>query len=186
MKTRLYSAVIGIVAVAFLGAGIAFAQPACVSFIEKIPGITLDDAQKAKLQTKDVEHQKKMIRLQADHQVARVETNNLMKNRNFKKDAAEKQIRTMMAIETDMELERLQALHEMRGVLTDAQWKAFSAHMGQGGFCGRGAMSGRCGMMGGDNRGMGPHHKGMKAGKGMGPGMGKGMADCPYMNSTSK
>lgn len=187
MKKRLSYIITGIVAVALIGGGFAFAQSKGLTILEGIPGISLDDAQTAKLQAKDAEHQKKMIKLRADHQIARVDVDNLLKDRNFKIDAAEKQIRNMMAIETEMELERLAQLHELRGVLTEAQWKVYAAHAGMG-MCpmggkgmkgGCGMMMGRCGMMGGDKAGMGPHHKGMKDGK----GMGKGMANCPYMNT---
>lgn len=188
MKKRLSYIITGIAAVALIGSGFAFAQSKGLTILEGIPGITLDAAQKTTLDAKDVEHQKKMIKLRADHQIARVDVDNLLKDKNFKKDAAEKQIRNMMAIETDMELERLAQLHELRGVLTEAQWKVYAAHAGM--MCGPGGkgdmrgccgmMMGRCGMMGGDKAGMGPHHKGMKDGK----GMGKGMANCPYMNTT--
>jgi Spy/CpxP family protein refolding chaperone len=185
MKKRLSYIITGIVAVALIGSGFAFAQSKGLSILEGIPGINLDDAQTAKLQAKDVEHQKKMIKLRADHQIARVDVDNLLKDRNFKKDTAEKQIRNMMGIETDMELERLAQLHELRGVLTEAQWKVYAAHAGMGmcrmggkGMKGKG-MKGCYGMMGGAKDSMGPNHKGMGNGKGMGKG------NCPYMNNTA-
>ncbi len=189
MKKRMSYILASVAALALIGTGFAFAQSRGLSILEGIPGITLDDTQKAKLEAKDAEHQKKMIRLRADHQVARVDVDNLLKDKNFKRDAAEKLIRNMMAVETEMELERLDRIHELRTVLTDAQWKMYAAHAGMGacpmggkGMKGCCAMMGEgCGMMKGGKGGMGMHN-GM--GKGKGKGMGKGMADCPYMNST--
>lgn len=189
MKSKLSYMLAAVVAMAVIGSGFVYAQSRGLSILEGIPGITLDEAQKAKLQARDAEHQKAMIKLQADYKMARVDGDALLKDKNFKKDAAEKQIRKMMAVQTDMELQRLERIHELRGVLTDAQWKVFTAHAGamgcgmggrgMGGGCGM--MMNGCGMMGG-KAGMGPHHKGMKGG--MGAGMGKGMANCPYMNNT--
>ncbi len=177
MKKRLSYMMAAVAAFALIGSGLVYAQSRGLSILEGIPGITLDEGQRAKLQAKDAEHQKTMIRLNADQRVARVDLEAIMKDRNFKKDAAEKQIRKVMAIETDMELNRLEKIHELRGVLTEAQWKVFIAHTGICGMGGKGMMKRGCGMMG-ERDGMGPHHKGMKGG-----GMGKNMGKCPYMNS---
>lgn len=178
MKKRLTYITVAVAAFALIGSGLVYAQSRGLSILEGIPGITLDEGQRTKLQARDAEHQKAMIKLHADHKIARVDLEAILKDRNFKKDAAEKQIRKVMAIETDMELNRLERIHELRGVLTEAQWKVYAAHTGICGMGGgMGMMKRGCGMMG-ERDGMGPHHKGMKGG-----GMGRNMGNCPYMNS---
>ena len=149
MKSKLSYMLAAVVAMAVIGSGFVYAQSRGLSILEGIPGITLDEAQKAKLQARDAEHQKAMIKLHADHKIARVDLEAILKDRSFKKDAAEKQIRKVMAIETDMELNRLEKIHELRGVLTEAQWKVYAAHTGICGMGGgMGMMKRGCGMMG--------------------------------------
>lgn len=171
MKTTIRLIMIAIMALFVAGVAQAYAQSSCLTMVERIPGITLDDAQKASLSDKEADHRKKMIRLRADHQVARVDKQNLIKDRNFKKDAVKKQILSMVDIKKEKELARLDALDDLRKILTDDQWAVFVAHTG-----GKGMDDGRCPGMRGD------FHKG-KGGKGHGMGTGgtgPGMGDCPF------
>jgi len=173
MKSKRIYMLAGILTLMVLGLGQAYAQGTCLSFIDRIPGITLDDAQKTTISAKETEQRKKMIQLKADHELALLDKDALLKDKNFKKDAVEKQVRKIMAIESDMEMAKLDGLDELRKVLTDEQWAMFSKHMGQRG------------------PGMGKHCMG-KASKGAhrmgnGPGMGSddapnrmGMKNCPY------
>ena len=154
MKTKVTYMVVGIITMAFLGISPVFAQGVC-SRVGMIPGMTLNDAQKAKLQASDLEHRKKMIRLHADFAVAELEKDNLIKDKNFKKDAVEKQIHKIMVIKTDMELEKLSEINDLRTVLTDDQWKLFVAHMSSRGMCGAGSCGMGMGMMHGKGHGMG-------------------------------
>jgi hypothetical protein len=175
MKTKVTCMVVGIITMTLLGISPVFAQGVC-SRIDMIPGIILNDAQKAKLQASDLEHQKKMIRLHADFAVAELEKDNLIKDKNFKKDAVEKKIHKIMAVKTDMELEKLSEINDLRTVLTDDQWKIFVAHMGSRGMCGAGGFGMGMGMM---------HGKGGMAMGGMGhEGHGMGMKNHSMGNGT--
>ena len=60
-----------------------------------------------------------MITLGADHAVARVDRDEALKHKVFNRDDIEKMVRKMMAIETHMEMTRLDVLDELRKVLTD-------------------------------------------------------------------
>lgn len=177
MKAKLTYMIIGITAVMMIGLGQAYARGTCFSMLDRIPGITLDDSQKATLETKETDYRKKMIRLKADYAVARVDKETLMKDKNFKKDQVEKQIRKMMDIETNIEMARLEALDELRKVLTDEQWKTFSTHMGKW-FEGKGKNCMRSNAAGG-------HHMGK--GSGMGPDPDEaGMKNCPFAGQAAK
>ncbi|GAB6094863.1 hypothetical protein JCM14469_11150 [Desulfatiferula olefinivorans] len=170
MKTAIKLTVITIITLFVAGAVQAYAQPSCFTMVERIPGITLDDAQRSALTEKDADHRKKMIRLRADYQVARVDKQNLIKDRNFKKDAVKKQIESMVGIQKEKELARLDALDDLRKVLTDEQWAVFTAHTAGAG------MDARCpGMRGAFHKGKG----GQAHGKGEG-GFGPRMGDCPF------
>jgi hypothetical protein len=171
MKTTIRLIMIATLALFVAGVAQAYAQMTCFTMVERIPGITLDDTQRAALSDKEADHRKKMIQLRADYQVARVDKQNLIKDRNFKKDAVKKQILSMVDIKKEKELARLDALDDLRKVLTDDQWAVFVAHTG-----GKGMDDGRCpGMRGDVHKGKGGMAHGMGAGK-MGPRMG----DCPF------
>lgn len=162
MKTKMTYTMAGIFTAVILWSGWAMAMPGCLERIDSIKGITLTDAQKTKIQAFDTDHQKKMIKFHADMSIARLEKDNLLKDKNFKKDAVEKQVRKIMAIKTDMELEKVAEINNLRTVLTDDQWKAFTDDT----RCPRGR-----GMMDGMScpRGEGMRHGGM--GRGMKMGM---------------
>lgn len=178
MKSKRALIMIGIFAFLILGAGYVFAQGTCLSYVDRIPGITLADAQKAKLGAKEADFRKKMIQLRADHAVARVDKDEALKNKNFKKDDVQKQIRKIMDIETEMEITRLNAMDELRTVLTDEQWALFANHMDKK----RPFKGKQCPGMGDDTNCPAGYGKG--TGKGMGHGQGetygKGMQNCPY------
>jgi Spy/CpxP family protein refolding chaperone len=180
MKSRMTYMVAGILTLLVFSAGSVFAFGSCLSRVDMIKGITLTDAQKTKLQAMDTDHKKKMIKLHSDMATANVEKDALLKDKNFKKDAVEKQIRKIMAIRTDIEMEKLSTVNDLRTVLTDDQWKIFADHMGSMAMCGKGGMMGM-GMMCERDGGPSMCGKGKHGGRGM--GMGMGMKHCPMMNS---
>lgn len=180
MKSKLTTIFTIILSFLVLGTGVVFAQGTCLSKVDRIPGITLDEAQKTALESKDAEYKKKMIRLKADHAVARVDKDEALKDRNFKKDAVKKQIRKIMDIETEMEITRLDALDELRSILTDEQWEAFKGHMGphgkfKGKACPRSGKKAHC-----------PAGYGKGKAHGQKEAYAKGMKQCPYSSQTEK
>ncbi len=182
MKTKKHYIVIAVFAIVTLGAGVALAKRSCWSMLDNLKGIELTDAQRTKLEAKQTGHQKKMIQLRADLSVARLEKQKMMKGRNFKKEKVEKQIKKMMAVKTDMQMARLDALADLRTVFTDEQWEVFSKHMGKRGH--------GFGNEDGFDRGPGKqgHHRGGYKGKhGRGDGYpGNNRAKCPYYDHNSQ
>lgn len=183
MKSKLTYIIAGICSFLIIGAGSVYAKGSCLAQVDRIPGMTLTDAQKATLETKEAEFKKKMIKLRADHAVARVDKDELMKNKNFKKEDVQKQIKKMMAIETDMEMARLDSLDDLRKILTDEQWAVFASHMDnygpfKGGHCLKKGDAAQCPAGYGKGKDMGMGH-------GHNADYGKGAKDCPYSNPST-
>lgn len=182
MKTRKHFIVIAVFAMVTLGAGVVLAKRPCWSMMDNLKGIELTDEQRTKLEAKQSDHQKKIIQLRADLSVARLEKQEMMKDRNFKKEKVEKQIKKMMAVKTDMQMARLDALADLRTILTDEQWDVFRNNMGKRGH----------GFGNEDGFGRGPgkqgHQRGGYKGKhGRGDGYsGYNRANCPYYDHDSQ
>lgn len=170
MKTKLTYIIITAVALVTLGTGVALAWGSCYSKIDRIPGITLDDKQRAALNAKEDEHQKAMIRLKADFDIARVEKQALLKNKEFNKKDVQKQIDKMGGIKAEMQKAKLDALDNVRQILTDEQWALFNDAMGKKGYGKKGKNCMRSGMA------KGGHHGGD-----YGAGYhGRAKSGCPY------
>ncbi len=129
MKTKISFIVVSVFMMVALGAGIALAKRSCFSVIANLPDLELKNDQKARLEKKETEHCKKMIRLRADLSIAKLEKKKLITDKNFKASAVRKQIEKIMSVKRDIQMARLDALTEIRDVLTDEQWTGFSSHI---------------------------------------------------------
>lgn len=163
MKTGKFYMILAIIAILTLGTGVAFAERPCFSALNNLPGIDLTKDQKAKLEAKEIEHRKKMIRLRSDLSIAKLEKQNMMKNRNFKKEGVSKQIKKITGIKNGMQMAKLDVMVDLRDTLTDEQWETFRNSKGKKG----------CGSFG--KKG-GHHGKKFKDGK----YYGRGKGGCPY------
>ncbi len=177
MKTKNSYIVIAVFMMVVLGAGIVFAKGSCLCAVTNLPGLELKSDQKAKLEKQQTEHCKKMIRLRADLSIAKLEKQKIIADRNFNEDAVRKQIEKIIAVKRDMQMARLNALTEIRDVLTDEQWLEFSSNITS--KCGR-----PCANNGPVyNRQMrGKHHRGSHKGKDFDCGMrfSQNREDCPF------
>lgn len=93
---------------------------------DKMKDMALTAEQKDKMDKMMTDHRKKMIRLRADLEIARIDKREMIKDKNFQKDKLQKQVKKIMAIQTDMEMSRVDMLAQARTILTDDQWKVFS------------------------------------------------------------
>jgi Spy/CpxP family protein refolding chaperone len=93
---------------------------------DKFMDMELTAEQNDKMDKMMTDHRKKMIRLRADLEIARIDKMEMIKDRNFQKDKLQKQVKKIMAIETNMEMARIDMLAQARTILTDEQWKVFS------------------------------------------------------------
>ena len=176
MKTRTSYIIVAVIMMVAFGVGNALAERPCFSMMDNLSGLKLTDDQKAKLEKNQTAHCKKMIRLRADLSIAKLEKQKMIAHKNFKEDAVRKQLGKVMDVKRDMQMARLDALTELRDVLNDEQWVAFSSNLGnkcdrpcfkKGDDCGRQLR--------------GKHHRGGHKGRDLDPSMGYGrnMADCP-------
>lgn len=129
MKTKIAYILVTLIAVTVLGGGSAFAQRSHMSVLDRIEGINLTGEQRVKLEASEIDHRKKMIRFRADLAIANLEKHSLLKDKNFKREAVQEQIKKIMAIKTDMQMARLDNQDLLRQVLTDDQWKLFKEQL---------------------------------------------------------
>ncbi len=145
MKTKKTYILAALIVVSVLGSGTAFAKRSFMSVLDKTEGITLTETQRERLETAELEHRKQMIRLRADLSIARLEKHNLLKEKDFKKDAVLTQINKIVAVEKGIQTARLDNHDLIRKVLTDEQWKKYTEELGKhrGGKKGKGHFAGK-------------------------------------------
>jgi Spy/CpxP family protein refolding chaperone len=122
--------------------------------------LKLNDDQVAKLKKIRSDYQKEMIKRKANLRVGMLELWETIDAKNMDMAKAEKKVKELEAMQSDLMLYRLKALQETRKILTDEQYEQFRdlgfrsmRGMGRHGMMG-GGMGG--GMMGGGM--MGPMH----------------------------
>ncbi len=126
MKTRTIYVVFAAIMMVALGVGAAFAERPCFSVLENLSGLNLTTDQKTKLEEKQMPHCKKMIRLRVDLFIEKLEKNKMVRDRNFNREAVQKQIEKIMDMTRNMQMAKLDALADVRDVLTDEQWAEYS------------------------------------------------------------
>ncbi|MCI0527142.1 MAG: Spy/CpxP family protein refolding chaperone [Nitrospira sp.] len=122
--------------------------------------LKLNDDQVAKLKKIRSDYQKEMIRRHANMQVAQMELWEILDNKNLDMAKAEKKVKEVEGMRSDLMVYRIKALQETRKFLTDEQYEQFR----EMGFRSMRGMMGKHGMRGG-------------MGGRMGGGMGGGMHD---------
>jgi Spy/CpxP family protein refolding chaperone len=130
--------------------------------------LKLNDDQVAKLKKIRSDYQKEMIKRKANLRVAMLELWEIIDAKNLDMGKAEKKVKELETMQSDLMLYRIKALQETRKFLTDEQYEQFR----EMGFRMMRRMMGRHGMMGGMGPGM--MGGGMMGGPMMGP-MGGGM-----------
>jgi Spy/CpxP family protein refolding chaperone len=134
--------------------------------------LKLNDDQVAKLRKIRSDYQKEMIKRKANLRIAMLELWETIDTKNLDMGKAEKKVKELEAMQSDLMLYRIKTLQETRKFLTDEQYEQFR----ELGFRAMRGMMGRHGMMGGMRGGM--MGGGMMGGGMMGPGgMGGGMPD---------
>jgi Spy/CpxP family protein refolding chaperone len=124
--------------------------------------LKLNDDQVAKLKKIRSDYQKEMIKRKANLRIAMLELWETIDAKNLDMGKAEKKVKELEAMQSDLMLYRIKTLQETRKFLTDEQYEQFR----ELGFRAMRRMMSRHGMMGG----------------GMGPGMmGGGMMGGPMM-----
>ena len=125
--------------------------------------LDLNDEQIARMQDMHLQMQKEMIPLRSKMQTLRGELKLVQTADKFEPGKAEKLVKEMQALRTQMEMKRIKHQQEMRSLLNDEQRKKFDAHLlSLGDKRPRGPM-GQCG---------GEHGK--RGHRGMGQRMGQG------------
>jgi len=175
--------VMAVVMMMALGAGTAVAGRSCFSVVSNLPGLKLTNEQETKLSKTETEHCKKMIRMRAELSVAKLEKQVMLRDKNFKEEAVQKQIKKIMDIKTDMQMARLAALTELRNVLTDEQWEQFSSYVGKRGG---GSYCKKC--FGCGRQHWGNHRQGGQKERNFDCGMVRGpkLKNCPYSDPNTK
>ena len=124
--------------------------------------LDLNDEQIAKMTDMHLQMQKDMIPLRSKMQTLKGELKLVQTADNFQLNKAEKIVKEMQALRTQMEMNRIKHQQEMRSLLNAEQRKKFDAHLLSGGEKGpRGPMMGQRG---------GPHGKHGHRGMGQGGG----------------
>jgi Spy/CpxP family protein refolding chaperone len=83
----------------------------------------LKSDQVAKLKTIHTGMQKKMVALDADKKIARLEMKEILEVKDFDLDKANAQVQKISDIEKNKHLEMLKSMKEVRSILTDDQFK---------------------------------------------------------------
>ncbi len=109
-----------------IGIGWACNRQQKAPLFKNLSGLNLTEKQTAKLETKKMDHCKKMIQLKANLAIAKLEKQKMIKDRNFKSEEVKKQIEKIMDIKTEMQMAKLEVLAKLSDILTDDQWKQFS------------------------------------------------------------
>ncbi len=123
--------------------------------------LKLNDDQMAKLKKIRSDYQKEMIKRHANMQVAEMELWEILDTKNLDMAKAEKKVKELEGMRSDLMMYRIKALQDTQKFLTPEQYEQFR----ELGFRTMRGMMGRHGMMGGMGDGM------------MGGGMGGGMPD---------
>lgn len=123
--------------------------------------LQLSDEQVGKMRKIRQDYRKEMIKRRANLRVAEIELWDIIDTKDLDLGKAEKKVKEIQAMETDLMMYRIKALQETRGFLTEEQYEMFRDM----GFRAMRHMSQRHGMMSG----------GMKGG--MGGGMMGGMGE---------
>ena len=123
--------------------------------------LNLTDDQVAKLKKIRSDYQKEMIKRKANLRVAMLELWEIIDAKNLDMGKAEKKVKELEVMQSDLMLYRIKTLQETRKFLTDEQYEQFR----ELGFKSMRHMKGRHGMMGGM---MGPMGGGMMGGGMMG------------------
>jgi len=113
--------------------------------------LKLNDDQVAKLRKIRADYQKEMIKRNANLRVAMLELWEIIDAKNLDMGKAEKKVKELEAMQSDLMLYRIRALQETRKFLTDEQYEQFR----EIGFRMMRRMMGRHSMMGGMMGGMG-------------------------------
>lgn len=123
--------------------------------------LKLNDDQVAKLRKIRSDYQKEMIKRKANLRVAMLELWELIDAKNLDLAKAEKKVKEVETLQSDIMMYRIKTLQETRKFLTDEQYE----HFREMGFKSMRRMMGRHGMMGGMGGGMmGPMGGGMMGG----------------------
>lgn len=123
--------------------------------------LDLNDEQIAKMQDMHLQMQKEMIPLRSKMQTLKGQLKLVQTADKFELGKAEKLIKEMQALRTQMEMKRIKHQQEMRSLLNADQRKKFDAHLLSGGEKGPRGPMGQC---------SGPHGKRGPRGKGPGGG----------------
>jgi Spy/CpxP family protein refolding chaperone len=126
--------------------------------------LKLNDDQVSKLRKIRTDYQKEMIKRHASMQIAEMDLWEIIDNKNLDMAKAEKKVKELEGMKSDLMMYRIKALQDTRKFLTDEQYEQFRElgframkHMAGGyGGMGGGMMGG--GMMGPGGGMMGPMH----------------------------